>query len=119
MVTKQDVEILFAGAATTAAIDGILEMFPASNPQKWSGKFPYVPTIEPLPPVDDWIVLGIPAVTAAVGHFAKKEKIRNFGLGGLIYAVPMFIHHIIIRSVWAAGLKLSYGTVPIAPVKEI
>jgi len=122
MVTKQDVEILFAGAAITAGIDGAIETVWASDTAKWSGKFPYVPTIDPLPPVDDWIVLGIPTAITLAGHFAKKEKVRNFGLGGLLYAVPMFMHHIIIRSAAAAGLKFSsnrYATVPIAPIKEI
>jgi len=127
MVTKQDVAILFAGGVTAGVIDGTMEMVWASNPQKWSGKFPFIGTVPLLPPVDDWIVLAVPTIIAGVGHLARKSKVglavRTFGIGGIIYAVPMLIHHIILRAQHESGVKFAsygrYATVPIAPIKEI
>ncbi len=124
MIEKKDVLPLLGGALTAGAIDGILQMIVDSNPAKWSGKFPYIETIDPLPPVDDWIVLGIPAVTYAIGHFAKREKIKTFGLGGLLYAGGMFLHHIILRTRRRLGITFAYELplrqeLPIPLIKEI
>jgi hypothetical protein len=123
MVTKEELPLVFGGAVTTGVIDGAIQMVHASDPAKWSGKFPYIPTIEPLPPVDDWIVLAVPTIALGVGHFTRREKIKAFGLGGLLYAIPMFIHHIMIRTVWATGIKFGHE-LPLQPelipqIKEI
>jgi len=121
---KKDVLPLLGGALTTGAIDGVLEMIFDSDPAKWSGKFPYIETINPLPPVDDWIVLGIPAVTYAIGHYKKREDVKAFGLGGLLYAGGMFLHHIILRTRRMTGITFAHELplgqeLPIPQIKEI
>lgn len=98
--------LVVAGALTTAAIDGVIEMFPYSNSNKYSGTFPYIVLAEPVPPVDDLIVAGIPALITAVGHFTGETRVRDFGIGGLLYALPMLAHHFILRGVKASGVIL-------------
>lgn len=113
--------LVVAGAVTTAVVDGVIEMFPYTNPNKYNGKFPFITTVEPLPPADDLIVLAIPTAITAIGHFTKQTKIRDFGLGGLLYAGPMIIHHMILRGVAAAGVPLGRGTrsLELPLIKEI
>jgi hypothetical protein len=92
---------MLGGATLSATIDGIMEAIFASNPTYWSGKFPYVPTWDPyLPPADDWIVLGVSAAPYALGKLTKKPKVADIGGGMLAYAIPMFIHHIIVLVAW-------------------
>ena len=90
---------MIAGAVATGLLDGVMEGVFESNPGYWMNKFPFIGTVNPLPPVDDWIVLAVPAAAYAYGRFGKNEAAKNFGLGGLLYAGAMFIHQIIIRSV--------------------
>jgi hypothetical protein len=87
---------LLAGATTTAILDGILEAFSGEWFPEYAGKPLF--GVEPLPPLDDWAVLGVPAAIYLVGRFAKKEPLETFGLGGLTYAGPMIIHHMIVRA---------------------
>jgi len=106
---------MVAGALTTGVVDGAIQSVYVSNPEKWTNKFPFVGTVRPLPPVDDWIVLAVPAVAYAAGYFAKSAAAKSFGLGGLLYAGAMFVHHIIVDSVRLSGVKLSAGTSAPAP----
>jgi len=110
-IKKEIIVPLVAGGLVTGGIDGVIEMVYASNTEKWSGKFPFIPTIEPLPPLDDWIVLAVPLVALGVGHITKKEAVKNFGIGGLIYAGAMFLHHIIMNTRRMVGIK--FDDVPI------
>ena len=108
MVTKEELPLIFGGAVTTGVIDGAMQMIWTSNPEKWSGKFPYMGTLRPLPPVDDWIVLAVPTIVYGIGHFTKREKLKAFGLGGLLYAIPMFIHHIMVDTVRMTGIQFGH-----------
>jgi len=123
MVTKNDVAILFAGAAVTGAIKGGEELYFILHPEA-DNKFPYLTTLNPLPRLDDWIVLAFPAVITAVGHGMKNDKVRLFGLGGLMFQGANFIRIIVARSGLMAAHKLGTRsltnfTVPIMPIKEI
>jgi len=102
---KGDLPLLLGGALLTGAIDGAMEIVWYTNPEKWSGKFPYIETIPQLPPVDDWIVLAIPTVLTIAGHVAKKPEVKTFGIGGLLYALGMFTHHILMRTIYYSGVK--------------
>lgn len=104
---------LIYGAVSTGLLDGALEAIYELNPEKWGGKFPYIHTINPLPPLDDWIVLGVPLAVYGAGKWKKKEELKDIGLGGLLYAIPMFIHHIIIRSIWMWQGKLGKFETPV------
>ena len=90
-----------AGAVATGIIDAALEI-PVNHPAlapKYVGKWPYVPTVDPLPNVDDWFVLAVPSVAYLLGRYVGDKSIEDFGLGGLLYAGSMFIHHIILKAV--------------------
>ena len=89
---------LAIGAILTGLFDAGLEALYASNKEEWEGKFPFVATIDPLPPADDWIVLGVPAAVTVAGLFVN-EDVYSAGLGGLLYAGPMILHHTIVRAV--------------------
>jgi len=89
-------KLLVGGAVTTAVVDSILEGYSLEWFPEYAGKPLF--GVEPLPPVDDWIILGVPAVLYLAGRFAKKASLKTFGLGGLIYAGPMIIHHMIVRA---------------------
>lgn len=89
---------LVIGAFLTAVLDAAIEAVWASNKEYWTDRFPFVPTIGPLPPADDWIVLGVPAVVAFAGTVAG-EDVASAGIGGLLYAGPMMVHHTIVKSV--------------------
>jgi len=120
----EELPLVFGGAIGTGVIDGILEAIYASDPEKWTGKFPYIALPGPLrilPPLDDWIVLGIPAVLYGIGKWRKNKKVEAVGLGGLLYAIPMFIHHIIIRGTWMATGRLGKAQALRMPIvsKEI
>jgi hypothetical protein len=121
---KQEVVALGLGAVTIGVIKGAEELYFTLHPEM-DRKFPYMNTVKPLPPLDDWIVLGIPAVITIVGIAAKKRALKYFGLGGLLFQGANFIRIIIMRSGWmAAGMSfgnvpLRNATVPIAPIKEI
>jgi hypothetical protein len=89
---------MLGGGILSATIDGIMEAVYASDPAKWTNKFPFVPTIDPLPPADDWIVLGVSAVPYIAGKATKREKLGDVGGGMLAYAIPMVIYKIIVRA---------------------
>jgi hypothetical protein len=91
-------------ATLAAVIDGALEALYVSNPTQWSGKFPYVPTLEPyLPPADDWLVLLISAAPYAYGVYARKPNAEKIGESMLHYSAPMIVHHTAYRT--AAATK--------------
>lgn len=119
---KTDVVPIILGAAVTAGLKGLDEQIYYANPTKYGGKFPYMGTINPLPPLDDWLFLAGSGVVYAIGHFAKKKTVKNLGLGALLFTGANFIRIIVIRSIRMTGYTFAinrYATVPIAPVKEI
>jgi len=86
-----------AGSLTSAFIDGALESIYESDPARWTNVFPFVGTIDPLPPADDWIVLAVPLASYAIGELTNDKFLKDFGVGGLLYAGPMIAHHTIVR----------------------
>jgi hypothetical protein len=83
---KETAEIL--GAFSAGILDGVLEGIYIANAEAVSGKFPYV-GIEQLPPGDDWLVLGASAAAFLLGRAAKRENVKAFGRGMLLYSAPM------------------------------
>jgi hypothetical protein len=123
--TKQQIVCLIGGAATIGLIKGAEELYYTLHPED-ANKFPYLKTINPLPPLDDWLVLAIPAVVTLAGVAMKKPKVKYFGLGGLLFQGANFIRIIVMRSGWMASGQMSFSNVPlrnatvrIAPIKEI
>lgn len=97
------------GSVLAGLVDAGFEGYWAANPDV-QGTFPYVPTVWPLPPADDFLVLGISAVPLLLGAITKNKLITNIGEGMLCYSAPMIVHHTILRASWgppAAGLRLA------------
>lgn len=87
------------GALLSALVDTIEEAVWVSNPSEYSGKFPYVATVDPLPPYDDWVPLGVSAPVYVYGRYAKKqEKVETVGEGMLAYSVPMVLSRTVSKS---------------------
>jgi hypothetical protein len=70
---------LVAGSVTTGIVDAIMEAIWESDPAKWTNKFPFVATVDPLPPADDWIVLAIPTLIYGYGRWKKSEVVKVNG----------------------------------------
>lgn len=79
---KKEIVPIIAGAATIAAIKGADELYYNLGQPGTTNKFPFVKTINPLPPVDDWLILAIPAAITGAGIALKNKGVRNFGIGG-------------------------------------
>ena len=105
------------GAILAGVIDGAVQAPVWYDPSLW-GTFPYVPTLEPLPPADDWIFLGISMASYAIGVVGKNENAKTIGEGMLGYSVPMIIGNTIKRAVGmlrpaaAVGLPAGAKTAP-------
>ncbi len=96
----------FGGAVGAGLLDAGLEALWASNKEYWTGRFPFVPTIEPLPPADDWIVLGVSAGLWAAGKYLlRNPMVEDIGEGMLFYSAPMIIHHTIVRYAEQTALR--------------
>jgi len=83
---KETAEIL--GAFSAGILDGVLEGIYLAKASELAGKFPYI-GIEQLPPGDDWLVLGTSATAFLLGRATKRENLRSFGKGMLLYSAPM------------------------------
>ena len=86
------------GAVGASLIDAALEGY--SVAMGADGTFPFVPTVEPLPPVDDFIVLGISGGMMALGAVTKNKMLADIGEGMVLYSAPMIVHHTIVRASW-------------------
>lgn len=84
---------------TDAGLEGYYHLYVEGTPAE--GTFPWVSPLEPLPPYDDWAVLGLSAVTWLLGAW-KNEKVKEVGEGMMFYSVPMILHHTIVRATWMA-----------------
>lgn len=91
------------GAIGAGLLDAGMEAVFVSDPARWTNVFPFVPTIEPLPPADDWLVLGISAIAWGAGIASKNDTAKAIGEGMLAYSVPMIIGNTIIRAATGAG----------------
>lgn len=99
---KETAEIL--GAFAAGILDGVLEGVYLSNPAELAGKFPYV-GVEQLPPGDDWLVLGVSAASFLLGTQTKRENMKAFGRGMLLYSAPMIAKVSAQRWIAIAGPK--------------
>jgi len=86
------------GAVGASLIDAALEGYSVATGA--DGTFPFVPTIEPLPPADDFIVLGISGGLMALGAVTKNAMLSDVGEGMVLYSAPMIVHHTIVRASW-------------------
>jgi hypothetical protein len=119
---KQEVVALISGAVAIGVVKGIDEGIFNSNPTKYSGKFPYMGTVSILPPLDDWLILAIPAAVTIAGIATKKPTLKYFGLGGLLFQGANMLRIIAIRAINHAAYgfgtrSLTQAVVPI--IKEI
>lgn len=85
------------GVGVSALADGGLEALYNSDPATWTGKFPFIGTIDPLPPLDDWLVLGGSMATWILGAW-KNKKVKEVGEGMTFYAAGMILHRTITRA---------------------
>jgi hypothetical protein len=86
------------GAGGTAALDGILQSVFMTNPDYWRGQFPFWEFMKELPPVDDWIVAGVPGFLALLGALTGNKDLFRVAVGGGLYGGGMLLHHIIVRN---------------------
>ncbi|GAI80756.1 unnamed protein product [marine sediment metagenome] len=102
------------GAGASAIADGIMEFVYNRDSAYWTGRFPFIPTIEPLPPLDDFLVLGGSVATWLLGAW-KNEKVKEVGEGATIYATAMILHHIIHRSAFVLPLAAPAAAAEVPP----
>jgi hypothetical protein len=89
---------LVGGAGATATLDGILQSVFLTNPDYWRTQFLYWEFMKELPPVDDWIVAGVPGFLALLGALTGNKDLFRAGVGGGLYGGGMLLHHIIVRN---------------------
>jgi len=99
------------GAVGASLVDAILEGYYVANPGA-EGTFPYVPTIEPLPPADDFVVLGISGGAMVLGALMGNDVLSDVGEGMILYSVPMIVHHTIVKSSLAQPVVASVSEDP-------
>jgi len=119
-LNKNEAIELVIGGIGGASFDIGMETVWASDKAYWTGKFPFIPLLgDKIPPLDDWLVLGVPTIIALVAHKTNHPTARNVALGGAIYGLGMLLRHTIIR--WSPYQYLSRKpislTVPL--IKEI
>ena len=86
MVNREFLQRL-GGALTAALVDAALEIYTCSDTKPWADKPLF--GVEPLPPLDDWLVLGISLIPLLYGHFSHNYTIKTIGEGMTLYAIPM------------------------------
>lgn len=86
------------GALTSVSVDVGLEIFFPREKAEWMRWGHPLFGIEPLPPLDDWLVLGTSAAVFLAGYLTKRDTVRQFGEGMLLYSGPMIIHHMFRRA---------------------
>ena len=99
------------GAFISAGLDGLLEAksgdwFPEHADKPLLG-------IEPLPPLDDWAVLGVSTIPLAVGHLGKNEAVKSLGVGMTVYSGAMLLKNAIVRSSSKLGVFRALDMIPI------
>jgi len=86
------------GAGLSALADGGLEALYNSNPATWTNKFPFIGTIDPLPPLDDWLIFGGSMATWLLAYWRGSTKIKEVGEGMTLYATGMILQKTIVRA---------------------
>lgn len=93
---KREFAEVIGGGALAATVDIGIETVWASNKEYWAGRFPFI-GLDPLPPLDDMLIMAVPGAVALLAHRAKHNTIRNIALGGFVYGLGMVLRHTIIR----------------------
>lgn len=88
------------GAVGASLIDAALEGYEIATGAAGRGEFPFVPTIEPLPPADDLLVLALSGGAMILGGVMKNALLSDVGEGMVLYSAPMIVHHTIVRASW-------------------
>lgn len=77
------------GSALGGSIDGVLKGVYSKDPAYWTGKFPFISLIEPLPPLNEWLVLFSSVGVSLIGRFLRKPTIAEIGDYMTVYSVGM------------------------------
>jgi hypothetical protein len=88
------------GATVDGIAKGILEGVFYSDPNFWSGRFPFIPMPvlpDKLPPLDDTLVALVGPVVAALGALAGSRDAFRFGAGLALYGVPSWFRVLLSR----------------------
>lgn len=96
VMEKKELKQIVAGAILNGVADGAVETVYNNNVPALTNTFPFIRPIEFLPPVDDWLIAGVPVACYLAAKAKKKENIKNVALGAALYGGAMFIHHTII-----------------------
>jgi len=111
------VKHLILGALVPGAMQGTLTGVWASNPEYWSGKFPFMgfPVLtEYLPPVDNWVTLCTSAVSGVALKYGVKGDLANgIGNGILCGATALFLFETIRRITSIALTPRTAGAMPL------
>jgi len=95
MVNGKQLKQIGLGVAANGLLDGAIEAYHYETPEIHN-KFPFIRPIKYLPPVDDWLHMGIPGLVYLVARKKKKENgVKNVALGAFLYGAGMFIHHMV------------------------
>jgi len=97
MVDKKTVKDIVLGAAVNGIADGAIEVFYNQTFPQYQNVFPFIRPLPYLPPIDDWLVAGIPGVAYAYTRRKKREG-NNMLLGAFLYGLGMFIHNTIVNA---------------------
>ena len=105
VVNMDEAVPVVVGAIATGAVDAGVEAFSGELDRwgqswgfpAWAGRPLF--GVEPLPPLDDWLIdLVGPGATALIGAIAKNKEVTNAGIGGLIFGVPELLANMVIRT---------------------
>ncbi len=92
---------MLIGAFATGVVDMALEGYYSYNDAQgidMRNQFPYMVLHEGLPPIDDWLALGVfPLAVYALGKFMKKPSLVVMSKGGMIYGASELIGQTVYR----------------------
>lgn len=108
-----------AGALTGGGVDATLQI----TTDAYLPEVSNIPLfgIEPLPPLDDWAVLGISLIPLLVGKYAmkngkNKNTVMDFGLGMALYSTGMIVKETIVRASLMTATQAGYTAMGRGPI---
>lgn len=96
-VNGKTLKQLGLGVVVNAVADGAVGAYYNRNIEQLEGQFPFIRPLPFLPPVEDWIYVGVPAAIYLATRKRGNESTRNTALGAFLYGAGMFVHHMIIN----------------------
>lgn len=86
----EETHLLLIGNLAASTINALLDRY-----------IPYKPLVPntPLPSQTQTAVTVGSAIIYLVGQFTKNKNIQTIGEGALLYTIPMFMHHVIVKIV--------------------